>query len=67
MLLLYKDPTGETVGSVTQAHSVVGKPVSQVQQNNSDWEERVATLEKTLREKDAKIATLMREKVTILL
>ena len=70
MLLLYKDPKGETIGSTTKAHSVTGNHVSQIQRSNSksDWEEKVATLEKTLRERDAKIATLMRngnEKVII--
>ena len=61
MILLYRDPKGETIGS-TKTSSVVGNNLSQNQQSNSksEWEEKVATLEKTLRERDAKIATLMR-------
>ena len=62
MILLYRDPKGETIGS-TKTSSVVGNNLSQNQQSinsKSDWEEKVATLEKTLRERDAKIATLMR-------
>ena len=61
MILLYRDPKGETIGS-TKTSSVVGNILSQNQQSNSksEWEEKVAMLEKTLRERDAKIATLMR-------
>ena len=60
MILLYKDPTGKTIGSTTKAASVVGKAVSQVDTTyHSDWEKRIASLEKALRERDAKIALLM--------
>ena len=61
MILLYRDPKGETIGSITQVPSVVGKGISQVQSmNKSDWEKKVASLEKALHEKDAKIAMLMK-------
>ena len=41
MILLYRDPKGETIGSVPSA---VGKGISQL--TNSDWEKKVASLEK---------------------
>ena len=71
MILLYRDPEGKTVGSTTKAASVTGNAVSQFEtSNNMDWEKKVASLEKALREKDAKIALLMKshnEKVSELI
>lgn len=63
MVLLYRDPEGETIGSISQARSsaVGSNHVSQVNTiTNIDWEEKVTTLEKALSERDAKIATLMK-------
>ena len=61
MILLYRDPEGKTVGSTTKAASVAGNAMSQFETtNNSDWEKKVASLEKALRERDAKIALLMK-------
>ena len=60
MVLLYKDPEGETVGSIIStiknSSVVMGNTISQV--NPAEWKEKVASLEKALRERDAKIATL---------
>ena len=63
MILLYRDPKGETIGSTKQAPSVMANPVSQIQPTNFDLEEKVASLEKALSEKEAEIAELMKEKV----
>ena len=61
MILLYKDPDGKTVGSTTKAASVAGNVVSQLDTTyQSDLEKRVASLERALRERDAKIALLMK-------
>ena len=63
MILLYKDPKGKTLGSTTKskAASVAGNAVSQVDTTYySDWEKKIASLEKAVRERDAKIALLMK-------
>ena len=61
MILLYKDPKGKTIGSTTKAASVVGNAVSQMDTTyHSDWEKKIASLERALRERDAKIALLMK-------
>ena len=60
MILLYRDPKGETIGSTKQAPSVMANPMSQIQPNNSELEEKVAALEKAIGEKDAEIAWLMK-------
>ena len=60
MVLLYRDPEGKTIGSISQSWS------SSVEENtitNIDWEKKVATLEKALSERDAKIATLMKSHI----
>ena len=61
MVLLYRDPEGETVGTsrptVRNSSAGMGNTISQVYP--AEWEEKVASLEKALRERDAKIATLM--------
>ena len=66
MVLLYRDPEGETVGTtrptVRNSSMVAGNMVSQVYP--AEWEEKVASLEKALRERDAKIATLMNATVS---
>lgn len=62
MILLYRDPKGETIGSTKQAPSVMANPMSQIQPNNSELEEKVAALEKAIGEKDAEIAWLMKRR-----
>ena len=48
-------------GSTTKAASVAGNAMSQFETTyNSDWEKKVASLEKALRERDTKIALLMK-------
>ena len=57
MILLYRDPDGKTLGTTTKAGSVVG--MSQIDTTyHSDWEKKVASLERALRERDARIALL---------
>ena len=61
MILLYRDPEGKTLGTTTKAGSVVGNAMSQIDTTyHSDWEKKVASLERALREGDAKISLLMK-------
>ena len=68
MLLLYKDPKGETIGSITrvQPTTITYDTITQAHTNSltisSDLEGKVASLEKALNERDAQIEQLVNSK-----
>ena len=67
MLLLYNDPKGETIGSTARVQPIAVYDNNIIQVNpisltNTDLEEKVASLEKELIEREAQIAQLMDSK-----
>ena len=73
MRLLYKDPKGETIGSITRVHTTVDDDGTtrpslvhqSISANSSLWEDKVVLLEKTLGERDAQINQLLKSMKTI--
>ena len=73
MLLLYKDPKGETIGSIIRVQpvqmsgsndttgSTLAHQTTTTTSSSTDWEKRVALLEKKLSEKDIQIAQLQKQ------
>ena len=59
MVLLYHDPNGETLSGATTAVGITAMTTTQTcTQNNIDWESKVVSLEKTVRELRNEIDTL---------
>lgn len=69
MILLYRDPQGETVTTVTQGGpsviSASNPPTIRKNPNNKEWEVKISTLERAMEDKDNTIAELW-EKIRVL-
>lgn len=61
MVLLYKDPNGETVTTVTQSVIPTTTPAQKksLTLNNKEWEVKMSTLERNMKDKDKRIAELL--------
>ena len=62
MIMLYRDPKGESVGSFAPEAS---GPIFGTNQSNTNEEEKVTLLQKTLKEKENKINKLTLEIETL--
>ena len=68
MVLLYRDPQGETITTVTQVPSVIftsNPSMKRKSPDNKEWEVKISTLEKAVEDKDKTIAELW-EKIRVL-
>lgn len=69
MILLYHDPQGETITTVTQVPSVISgtanPSMTRKSPNDKEWEVKISTLERTVEDKDKTIAELW-EKIRVL-
>ena len=65
MVMLYRDPEGESVGKTPSLDASMPKITNQSITNSSNVEEKMAILEKSVQEKDTRINELVIEVSTL--